>query len=141
MKTVLLVSDRSSTRRRLCAALERSGFEALACPGPQAPTYICMGGRGSRCPLAATSDIVVLDCDLASDGAMAGTPSWQLVAYYRARGLPVVALAAPDEATSIMDGSVRVLAPQSDDGTVVAAVRALLREAKNRHRHHGLTPA
>jgi CheY-like chemotaxis protein len=122
MRTVLVVADRQSIRDSMGPALEEAGYEVLACPGPRPPGYVCVGGRGGRCPLAAAAEAVVVDCDLASDGAMMGTPYWELIEYYRRLDLPVVALAGwiplPDD--EFGEGTVILPRTSSPDAVVTA---------------------
>jgi hypothetical protein len=63
----------------MSAWLRQAGLRVIACPGPQPPIYICVGGRGDRCPLAVDADVVVLDLWLASDTMLRGTPAMQLL--------------------------------------------------------------
>lgn len=69
----------------------------MACPGPGAPDYTCLGGRGETCPLARAADVVVLDLSLETDEAMRGTPGWQLLLYYVSAGKHVVALCGTED--------------------------------------------
>lgn len=100
MPTVLLVVSSKDKREELGARLEARGIDVMICGGPRAPTYECLATRDEHCPLAAACDTVVLDCDLDSDAAMRGTPSWLLAEYYTRLGLPVVALTTRDQAKS-----------------------------------------
>ncbi len=63
----------------------------MFCPGPRAPEYTCVGGRGGPCPLAEAADVVVLDLDLDSEAVEQGTASSELLSYYTGLGKPVVA--------------------------------------------------
>lgn len=98
MTRVLLVMGDEGMASQLGQYLESSGLEVTSCPGPQAPAYVCMGGRGVVCPLTSAADVVVLDGWLRSDAVRAGTPSWHMLLYYRRSGLPVVFLVGPDGA-------------------------------------------
>jgi CheY-like chemotaxis protein len=106
---VLVVTDDAADRAMIGGWLDRAGYDALLCPGPSAPDYRCIGGRGERCPLAADADVVVLDMQLASDDMMTGSPGWELLLYYMAGGKKIVALASDDD----------VVVPRSDKGVVV----------------------
>lgn len=98
MNRVLLVSNEmAGLTSRLWDALEADRLEVRWCPGPQAPTYVCAGGRNETCALPCRSDIVVLDCFLDSDIKGRGTSSRQLLDYYVRNDLPVVALVDLDE--------------------------------------------
>ncbi len=96
MARVLLVANDQIGGSEIADTLEEAGHEVMWCPGPQAPTYVCQGGRGCTCPLTGAADVVVVDGWLASDAKRCGTPSWHLVRYYRSLGLPVVFLVGPD---------------------------------------------
>jgi hypothetical protein len=80
--TVLLVEADEGERERLGSALEDAGYELIACPGPTAPDYICIGGREGYCPLLERADAVVLDLWLAGDEVGMGTLSDQLLEMY-----------------------------------------------------------
>jgi hypothetical protein len=89
---VLVVSEDREPSETMAGWLREDGLDVIACPGPQAPGYVCAGGRGERCPLAVKADVVVLDLRLASDTVLKGTPALQLLWYYTDLGKPVVAL-------------------------------------------------
>jgi hypothetical protein len=109
--------------------LDADGYEVRWCPGPQAPTFVCAGGRGQRCPLPCKSDAVVLDCWLDSDLERAGTPSWHLLCYYHRLGLPVVALVGPDGLPgSVPSEGVVTLRRDATPEEISQAVRSLVRE-------------
>jgi CheY-like chemotaxis protein len=91
-RTVLVVEADPEERERLGAALERAGHDVVACSGPTTPGYVCIGGRGGRCPLVGDSDVVVLDLWLESDTVMMGTPSNELLQLYLSAGKPVITL-------------------------------------------------
>jgi DNA-binding response OmpR family regulator len=120
---VLLVEADSRERDRLGRALEEAGFEVLQCPGPGGPDYVCVGGRGERCPLAEAADVIVLDLWLRSDTIMTGTPGWELLSFYGSMAKPVVALSAPgDPFTPMGEGSVAVLRRPPELTELIAAV-------------------
>lgn len=109
--------------------LDADGYEVRWCPGPQAPTFVCAGGRDQRCPLPCKSDAVVLDCWLDSDLERAGTPSWHLLRYYHRLGLPVVALVGPDGLPgSLPSEGVVTLRRDATPEEISQAVRSLVRE-------------
>ncbi len=127
--TALVVSDRASVAGPVGAALEERGYEVLGCPGPRPPGYVCTGGLGHRCALAAVADVIVLDTDLASDAAGMGTPSWHLLWFYRNLAKAVVVLAgAEDLPGPVGDGGVIVVPRQTDPSAVAAAADRLRRE-------------
>lgn len=67
----------------------------LACPGPQEPGYVCVGGRSGWCPLIEPADAVVIDLRLVGEDATEGTSAAELLALYTSSGRPVVAF-GPD---------------------------------------------
>lgn len=89
---ILIVEYHDDIRRRWSEWLEAGGFDVMECPGPREPEYVCMAGRGDGCPLAHGADIVIIDMKLASDQALEGTPSWQLVLHYLESGCDVIAV-------------------------------------------------
>jgi CheY-like chemotaxis protein len=96
-KVVLVVEPDPVLRDQVGGWLEGAGFEVLACPGPSYPEYTCILGRGLPCALAEATSAVVLDLWLASDSALRGTSSRELLRYYLRAGKPVVALTARPE--------------------------------------------
>lgn len=122
-RTVLLVTDRDPVADDVGAALESRGFDVLRCPGPRGPDYSCIGARGGRCPLPVASEAVVVDLDLASDLAPEGTPTLQLLSYYRDLGLPVVALTDSGSSDSVACADANVVVPRS--ASPEAVVRAI----------------
>ncbi len=89
---VLVVTEDREPSETMSAWLRETGLEVITCPGPLAPSYVCAGGRGELCPLAARADVVVLDLFLGSDTVLKGTPALELLRYYTDLGKPVVAL-------------------------------------------------
>jgi len=89
---ILVVESEPAARERLGWWLDEAGFETLTCPGPSAPDYTCIAGRGGGCPLTRSADLVLLDLWLGSDRAVMGTRSSELLRYYLSSGKPVVAL-------------------------------------------------
>jgi hypothetical protein len=96
--TVVLVVDQDpEPRERIAGWLTVAGYDVLTCPGPVAPSYTCVGGRGGLCPLALAAEVVVLNLELASDTVLAGTPALELLCYYLGLGKGVVALGRPGD--------------------------------------------
>jgi hypothetical protein len=81
--------------------LESAGFQVLACPGPQAPGYECVGGRTGWCPLIEPADIIVVDLRLPSDEAADGMAAADLLALYTSSGKPVVAFGPDTEIAKV----------------------------------------
>lgn len=99
--TVVLVVDQDpEPRQRMAGWLMDAGYQVLTCPGPVAPSYTCIGGRGGLCPLARAAEVVVLSLELASDTVLAGTPALKLLCYYLGLGKGVVALGRPGDSVS-----------------------------------------
>ena len=120
--TVLLVESDEGERERLGEALEQAGYQVIACPGPTAPDYTCIGGREGFCPLLERADVVVLDPWLAGDEIGVGTSSEELFALYAGSGRTVVAIdATPLDA--VARGSMIRLDRNPEPQAVVAAVR------------------
>lgn len=125
-KAVLVVEHDRRERERFTSWLEAAGFETMACPGPCAPEYSCVGARADVCPLERAADVVVLDLRLASDDMMLGTPAWQLLLYYYAHGHKIVAITGPTDAVSpLPDASVSVVLRPARRDALVGAVRHL----------------
>jgi hypothetical protein len=121
--TVLLVESNGSERERLGEALEAAGYEVIACPGPIAPDYTCIGGREGYCPLVERADVVVLDPWLAGDEVGVGTTSGELLERYSGRGRTVVTIGAGGSLDPVARGRVIAVEQRPSAGDVVAAVR------------------
>lgn len=100
------------------------------CPGPSAPEYTCIGGRGEACPLATAADVVVLDLRLQSDEMDMGVPGWQLALVYRELGKPLVALTGEsDPVRLVREPGVAVLPRRPAPDVLLDAVRRVFVEA------------
>ena len=128
---VLVVEADVDERDRLGDILTRHGFDVLACPGPTAPDYTCVGERDGRCPIVDAVRAVVLDLRLSGDDMMLGTSACELVRLYVTAGRPVVALGSAGhlERDLLMEGVVR-LPRQPDEPSTVATVRAMIRSTR-----------
>lgn len=104
--TVLLVEADSEARELIGSWLEGAGFQVLACPGPQAPGYVCVGGRTRSCPLIEPADAIVVDLQLVSEDAMDGTTAGDLLALYTSSGKPVVAFGPDTEIAKVFTPAV-----------------------------------
>jgi hypothetical protein len=120
--TVLLVESDEGERERVGSALEEAGYQVIACPGPTAPDYTCMGGREGYCPLLERADVVVLDPWLAGDEIGVGTSPDDLLALYVGSGRTVVAIDAA-RLDPVERGSMIRLDRHPEAQAVVAAVR------------------
>jgi hypothetical protein len=122
--TVLLVESDGRERERLGKALEDAGYQVIACPGPIAPDYRCIGGREGYCPLLEHADVVVLDPWLAGDEFGVGTSSDELLELYAGSGRTVFVLGSSagwlDPYTA---GHVVNLNEHPDTRAIVSAVR------------------
>ncbi|MCA1840002.1 MAG: hypothetical protein ABR507_02630 [Actinomycetota bacterium] len=126
---VLLVTADADGRQHIGGWLSEEGHEVMECPGPSAPDYTCLGGRGKDCPLANAADVVVVDLNLASDAMLAGTPSWRLVDYYLGLGHPVVTIAGPNQmGRFFLDDRVVKLDRPVERGTLLAAIDYVSRQ-------------
>jgi hypothetical protein len=121
--TVLLVEADEGERERLGKALEDGGYQVMACQGPTAPDYTCIGGWEGYCPLLERADVVVLDTWLASDEIGVGTSSDELLQLYAGSGRTVVALGPGGSLSPYAGGHVICLDERPEVGEVVAAVR------------------
>jgi hypothetical protein len=125
-QTVLIVESEAAQRDEMAAWLDDAGYDVELCPGPSAPDYTCIGGRGRPCPLANGADMVVLNEHLTSDALMRGTPGWQLLTYYMELGKPVVVLIdASDFVLPRDDHQVKVLNRPVDRRSLLKALAAL----------------
>ncbi len=124
--TVLVVEQDGDRAARLWSTLERAGHSVLACPGPCSPDFVCLGGRGKQCALAAGADVVVLNLELGSDIMMMGTPGWELLSYYVGLGKKVIALVGDGDAVRpTPDDQVAVIRRPAQGTEVLAAIRRL----------------
>jgi hypothetical protein len=121
--TVLLVESDERERERLGRALEDAGYQVLACPGPIAPDYTCIGGREGYCPLLERANVVVLDPWLAGDEINVGTSADALLELYAGSGRTVVTIGAGGKLDHVGRGRVIRLDARPQAGMVVAAVR------------------
>lgn len=121
--TVLLVQSDSEERERLGQALEDAGHQVIACPGPIAPDYTCIGGREGYCPLLERADVVVLDPWLAGEELCVGTSSNELLELYAGSGRTVVVLGPGGWLDPFVGGDVIRMEGRPEAGQVVAAVR------------------
>ncbi|HEV2685401.1 MAG TPA: hypothetical protein VGW79_02055 [Actinomycetota bacterium] len=137
-RTILLVEYDVAERQRIGDLLERGGFTVMSCPGPGEPDYVCVGGRGLRCPLAEEADVIVLDMRLASDVMMRGTPAWELLIYYMEHGRRIVAVSnSEDSVHPLSDDRVIAIRRPAVERSLIRAVRELLARTPKEERHRG----
>jgi hypothetical protein len=120
---VLLVLSDAVQREFMGTRFEMSGFDVTACPGPTAPTYVCIGDRTGRCPLIDEADVVVLDCRIESDEVLEGTAAYDLLSLYVCAERPVIALNAPEIADLFTEDDVVFIDREPWGGVVRAAHR------------------
>jgi hypothetical protein len=120
----LLVESDDVERDRLGQALEESGYEVIACPGPTSPGYTCIGSRQGYCPLIEQADVVVLDTWLAGDEGGIGTTADELLDLYTDRGRAVVTIGSGASSSPYAAGRVIPLRDRPDGTVVAAAVRS-----------------
>ena len=143
---VLVVQADPESRETLSLWLEAAGNDVTACPGPSAPTYVCIGDRTGTCPLLAESDVVVLDCRLDEHGAPEGTSAADLLSLYVGSGRPVVALCAEGLAGLFADDDVvflgkEAISDREGNGALVEAVAgAVNATVEDRSRPEGSDP-
>jgi CheY-like chemotaxis protein len=122
--TVLLVESDPNESERLGEALEDAGYQVMACPGPKAPDYTCIGGSEGYCPLVERADVVVVDTWIPGNEIGVGTSSDELLELYAASGRTVVVLGPGGGLRSpFAPGHIVHLAERPDVPEVVAAVR------------------
>ena len=117
MKTILLVGQRPAERRKLGEMFERNGVEVMCCPGPRSPGFLCAASLPEGCPLAKGADAVVLQ----AHEPMCMEP-WTLARYYLDRGIPVVAIADPEDMDGGWELDIRLLPARTDARSIMAAV-------------------
>lgn len=124
---VLVVESDEAYRELFVAWLSEAGLNVQACPGPQEPEFECAGASRYGCPLADSSDLVVLDLELESDLLLCGVAAWELLHYYRSLGRPVVVLTGTEDAFTPVSGDrIAVLRHPPEHKSLVDAVRVLL---------------
>src|ERR671910_330346 len=111
---VLVVESDEAVRESIVAWLSEAGFDVQACPGPQEPEFECAGASRYGCPLADSSDLVVLDLELESDLLLCGVAAWELLHYYRSLGRPVVVLSGTEDALTPVPGD-RIAGPREPE--------------------------
>lgn len=121
--SVLVVVSDSHLRERVASWVWGANYEVLMCCGPQSPAFLCLGSRGGVCSHAEAADVVVLDLLLGSDVAMKGTPSWQLLDYYRGKGKPVIALSHAESVSPWTHDDVIVLRWPADRKALLEAIK------------------
>lgn len=122
--TVLLVESDEAESERLGRALEEAGYEVVACGGPSAPDYTCIGGREGFCPLVERADVVVLDPWLAGDEIGARTSADTLVQLYAGRGRTVLLLGSVGWLDPFIGGHVIGLGDRPEASDLIEAVRS-----------------
>jgi CheY-like chemotaxis protein len=123
--TVLLVEADTGDRELLGSWLEDEGFGVLACPGPRAPGYVCVGGREGTCPLIEPAEVVILDLRLPGEDTIEGTSASELLALYTSSGKPVVAIGPDSRRAQVFAPAVVVGAWPPDRRSLVKTVREL----------------
>src|ERR671937_1290540 len=104
MTTVLVVESERLVRDVVADRLDEAGYEVIACPGPSAPNYTCIGTRGGRCPLEAAADVVVMDADVSGEDVIDAASGVDLLSHYAASGKPVVCLRAGSDLLRLFSG-------------------------------------
>lgn len=122
---VLLVESDAAEREVLSTWFDEVGFDVMSCPGPTAPTYVCIGDRTGRCPLLDDADVVVLDCRIESHDVHEGTSAYDLLSLYVTSGKPVIVLGGADIAHRFTPEEA-VFLERDPEGGLIAAVERLL---------------
>ena len=122
--TVLVVESEDAERARIGEALEQRGYHVIACPGPTAPGYMCIGSGQGYCSLVVRADVIVLDTWLPGDDVGMGTTADELLALYTDRGRPVVLIGSGGSVGPGVAGYVVTVPERPAEADVVAAVRS-----------------
>ena len=122
---VLLVESDPAEREVLATWFDESGFDVTTCPGPTAPTYVCIGEATGRCPLIDDADVIVLDCRLESHDVHEGTSAYDLLSLYASSEKPVIVLGGSEIAHMFTDEEA-VFLERDPDGGLIAAVHRVL---------------
>jgi len=126
-RTILLVEQDREISDTLGRWLDRHGYQLLACPGPQPPTYSCIGVDRGSCPLAHGADLVVLDMWLAGESVMVGASSLELLERYLDAVLPVIAFTHGADPTDISRTErLTVIEWPPDQGELLQTTRSLI---------------
>jgi hypothetical protein len=123
-RSVLLVEADVKSLDRYGTALERAGFDVMACPGPSAPGFTCVAARTSHCPLAHHADVVVLDPWLDGESSGCGTSGEELIDFYTEQGRSVVLLGSATWVPPYARSPVAALGDRPTPEQVVARVHA-----------------
>jgi CheY-like chemotaxis protein len=120
---VLVVEPDRLVRDVIARRLVAADYDVTACPGPSAPDYTCMGTRGSRCPLEAVADVVVLDADLPGEEVADAASGIDLLSYYTGMEKPTVTLrAAPQVLRLSAAEPIRNLEWPPETGALIRAI-------------------
>jgi hypothetical protein len=123
---ILLVDQDSEERDLIGGWLENDGYDVLACPGPSAPDYTCIGGEGGHCPLVDPVGLVIVDLWLGGDAMLQGTAAVDLLGYYLSTGKPVIAICHGGEPVGLfLEDHLVAVEGHPDRGELLEAVRAL----------------
>jgi len=124
---MLVVESDDDQRRLIGRWLDEAGYsDVMFCPGPAAPDYTCLGGRGVACPLANAADVIVIDLQLQSDDMLTGTPGWQLLIFYMELGRPIVVISGQDDPVRPRpDGKVRVIKRPAERDELLEAIKSM----------------
>jgi len=125
--TALVVSEDPGLVEGLTRWLETDGIDVIACPGPRAPQFSCMGLRGIPCPLVGAADIVLLDLHPEPGQLVDRTRRTELISYYRQRGQTVLAIVEAAGLVEFPGGDgVAIVDRLAERGELLGAVRDLL---------------
>lgn len=125
-RSVLLVEADPQARGLIGSWLESGRFQVMACPGPRAPGYECVGGRTGWCPLIEPADVILLDLRLPSDDAVDGMAAADLLALYSSSGKPVVAFGPDPRIAKVFAPAVAIAAWPLDRYSLVRSVQDAL---------------
>lgn len=94
---ILLVEHDEEIRELIEGWLQGAGYDILACPGPSAPDYSCIGGRAWHCPLVDPASLIVLDLSFRRDAILRASIGVDLLGYYLLTSKPIITLGRGDD--------------------------------------------
>ncbi len=124
---ILLVEHDEQRRALFGGWLQDAGYEVLACPGPSAPGYSCIGSRAGHCPLVNPASLVVLDLSFSPDATVQAPIGVDLLGFYLLTGKPIIALGRGDDLLADPpENQLIALERTPDHGAFLATVRSVI---------------
>jgi hypothetical protein len=105
--------------------IQDAGYEVLACPGPSAPGYSCIGSREGHCPLVDPASLVVLDLSFSPEATIRAPIDIDLLDVYLLTGKRIIALGRGDDLLADgLENQLITLERMPDRGDFLAAVHS-----------------